>query len=334
MRRLYVTTSGPLGDLPLGTLVTTPPPLGVADDDPAVLGKAAWLADRYAITYLPAVSGLLLKGMRTPASGAAAEPFVGYGDPQLLGPVDGCKRGIQAFSGAVTRGLPTADSELIKSLCPLPETAGELRRMAATLKGSDGMVHLRDQATESVLKSDPKLSGARIVAFATHGTLAGEGTSAGLGFSEPGLIFTPPPSPISLADGSMDDGVLTASEASLLSLTADWVILSACNTASAQGSSGGDGLSALSRGFLYAGAHGLLASHWRVADDSASVLTVETIRIRQSHPELTRAQALQHAMKTVRTGLRDDGTALSNYFPSFAHPADWAPFTVIANYDE
>ena len=71
-----------------------------------------------------------------------------------------------------------------------------------------------------------------------------------------------------------------------------------------------------------------------VADDSASVLTDETIRIRQSHPELTRAQALQHAMKTVRTGMRVDGTALPNYFPSFAHPADWAPFTVIANYDE
>ena len=39
-------------------------------------------------------------------------------------------------------------------------------------------------------------------------------------------------------------------------------------------------------------------------------------------------------MKTVRTGMRVDGTALPNYFPSFAHPADWAPFTVIAKYDE
>ena len=206
--------------------------------------------------------------------------------------------------------------------------------MAATLQGSDAMVHLHDQATESALKSDLKLSGARIVAFDTHGALAGEGMSAGLGFSEPGLISTPPPSPISLTDGSMDDGVLTASEASLLSLTADWVILSACNTASAEGSSGSDGLSALSRRFLYAGAHGLLASHWRVADDSASVLTNESIRIRRSHPELTRAQALQSAMKTVRTGLRADGTTLLNYFPSFAHPADWAPFTVISNHDE
>ena len=128
--------------------------------------------------------------------------------------------------------------------------------------------------------------------------------------------------------------MLTASEASLLTLTADWVILSACNTASAKGSGGSDGLSALSRGFLYAGANALLASHWRVADDSASVLTNETMRIRQNHPKLTRARALQSAMRAVRTGVHDDGTALPNYFPSFAHPADWAPFVVIANYDD
>ena len=194
------------------------------------------------------------------------------------------------------------------------------------------MVHLLDQATETALKSDPELGQARIVAFATHGALAGEGKDAG--FSEPGLILTPPAQPINLPDGSIDDGVLTASEASLLSLSAEWVILSACNTASAEGSNGTDGLSALSRGFLYAGAHALLASHWRVADDSAAALTDQTIRIHQQHPELTRAQALQHAMKSIRTGVSDDGTPLPGYFASFAHPADWAPFTEIANHDE
>lgn len=48
-----------------------------------------------------------------------------------------------------------------------------------------------------------------------------------------------------------------------------------------------------------AGAHALLASHWRGVDDSASALTNETIRIYQLHPQLTKAQALQHAMRTI-----------------------------------
>ncbi len=338
VHRLYLTTSGALGDLPIGMLVTTPPVADAADPDaefhPEILARAPWFADRYAITYLPAVSGLLLRNAQKPANHATTVPFDGYGDPHLLGSGTDGERGLTAFSGMERNGLPVGDLELIRKLQPLPGTAVELRGMATTLDAPSSMVHVLDQATESALKSDPLLSRARVVAFVTHGALAGEGARAGLGFSEPGLIFTPPQAPISLPDGSTDDGVLTASEASLLSLSADWVILSACNTASAEGSSGGDGLSALSRGFLYAGAHALLASHWRVADDSASALTDEAIDIHQHHPELTKAQALQHAMRTIRTGVRDDGTPLANYFPSFAHPADWAPFTEIADHDE
>ena len=67
-------------------------------------------------------------------------------------------------------------------------------------------------------------------------------------------MLTPP----SVASDT-DDGLLTATEAARLTLSADWVILSACNTASAENSGGGDSLSALARGFLYAGADALLA---------------------------------------------------------------------------
>jgi CHAT domain-containing protein len=62
----------------------------------------------------------------------------------------------------------------------------------------------------------------RIVHFATHGALAGEIRGSG----EPGLILTPPQTA-----SAEDDGYLTASEIAGLKLDADWVILSACNTA-------------------------------------------------------------------------------------------------------
>ncbi len=47
----------------------------------------------------------------------------------------------------------------------------------------------------------------------------------------------------------MDDGLLTASEVAQLKLNADWVILSACNTAAADGTPGARGLSGLAKAF-------------------------------------------------------------------------------------
>ena len=44
--------------------------------------------------------------------------------------------------------------------------------------------------------------------------------------AEPALLFTPPVHAI-----DEDDGLLTASEITELNLNADWVVLSACNTA-------------------------------------------------------------------------------------------------------
>ena len=64
--------------------------------------------------------------------------------------------------------------------------------------------------------------------FATHGALTGQVRSS----IEPGLILTPPPKLTSdLQALQRDDGFLTASEIAMLKLDADWVVLSACNTA-------------------------------------------------------------------------------------------------------
>jgi CHAT domain-containing protein len=51
-----------------------------------------------------------------------------------------------------------------------------------------------------------------------------------------------------------------------LKLDADWVILSACNTA-AGGAEGAEAYSGLARAFFYAGARTLLVSHWAVAPE-------------------------------------------------------------------
>jgi CHAT domain-containing protein len=160
-----------------------------------------------------------------------------------------------------------------------------------------------------------------VLAFATHGLLPRELH----GMDEPGLVFTPP-----ARASAQDDGVLTASEAAKLSLTAEWIILSACNTAAGEGD-GGESLSGLAKSFLYAGAQALLASHWRVADDATAALTTETLAA--SRAGAGRAQALQQAMRAVRTGKRADGSELPGWKPGWAHPSNWAPFVVISDRD-
>jgi CHAT domain-containing protein/tetratricopeptide (TPR) repeat protein len=311
---LYVTTTGTLATLPLGVLVTAPPEQG-DDADPAVLARTPWLAERYAITVLPAVANLrAAEG----APGARGTGFVGYGAPALGDPAPPLVgRGTSAASPSGSTATNLADQHLLRTMAPLPGTMVELKAMASALGSSTRALRVGRRDTEQAVRADPALPQARVIAFATHGLLPRE-----LGaYAEPGLVFTPPavPSP-------GDDGVLAASEAADLRLHADWVVLSACNTAGAE--SGAESLSGLARAFLYAGAGSLLASYWRVSDEATAVLTVETLK---ADVALTRAEALRAAMRTVRTGHARDGAAVAGWNASWAHPAAWAPFSLISN---
>jgi CHAT domain-containing protein len=198
----------------------------------------------------------------------------------------------------------------------LPGTAEELKNMRAALAAPASSIFLGPQATEAKLRS-LDLSRTRILALATHGLMAGEIDGAG----EPGLVFTPPAEPT-----EQDDGFLTASEVAALRLNADWVILSACNTAAGDGSEGAPGLSGLARAFFYAGARTLLASHWPVRDDVGARLTVRTVQIEKEQPALSRAEAFQRAMREIRNEAAHDASGAS-----WAHPNAWAPFTLIGD---
>ena len=72
--------------------------------------------------------------------------------------------------------------------------------------GADaGSIHLGEDATETRVKS-LDLSATRVIAFATHGLLAGDLK----GVAEPALVLTPPEQ-----GTERDDGLLTASEGDL-----------------------------------------------------------------------------------------------------------------------
>src|SRR5439155_22512528 len=117
-----------------------------------------------------------------------------------------------------------------------------------------------------------------------------------------------------------NDGLLKASEIARLKLNADWVILSACNTASGE-TPGAEGLSGLAKAFFYAGSRALLVSHWPVASQAAVRLTTGALEALRREPAIGRAEALRRS----QLALLDD-TSLA---PAFAHPLVWAPFVVV-----
>jgi CHAT domain-containing protein len=111
----------------------------------------------------------------------------------------------------------------------------------------------------------------------------------------------------------------TASEIAQLKLNADWVVLSACNTA-AEGKPGAEALSGLARAFFYAGARSLIVSHWSVSDQATARLMVGMFRASSRDPKLSHAEALQQSMLTMIDTAKSD---------TEAHPRFWAPFVVV-----
>jgi CHAT domain-containing protein/tetratricopeptide (TPR) repeat protein len=317
IKHVMVVPSGPLQSLSFGMLVATP---RAEIGDGADYRQVDWLGKHFAFSVLPSARSIMAlrqfaKPVRSP------EPFAGFGDP-LIGNEISIFRGVRTkidvasvfpnrtAKANFSKDLLTpeiADVEAIRLTPRLPETANELLSIGEALKANKDSIWLQEHATETRIK-ELDLSNYRTIAFATHGMLAGE--IAGVG--EPGLILTPPKL------GTIeDDGYLSASEIARLKLNADWVILSACNTAAADGTPGAEGLSGLAKAFFYAGARSLLVSNWYVDSEAAVRITTATLKRYSDNPAIGKAEALRQAMQE----LRDE--------PEFSHPFFWAPFSIV-----
>lgn len=216
---------------------------------------------------------------------------------------------------AMADGIGLADADAVRLLCPLADTATEIKCVGASLGAAPATMHIGPDASEAELKKLP-LERYRVLHFATHGLLAGDTSQMSAGLAEPALVLTPP-----ARASALDDGLLTASEIAALKLDADWVILSACNTAAGNGH--GETLSGLARAFLYAGSRALLVSHWPVTSSAAVELTTGAFDAIKADPTLGRAEAMRRSM----SALIDTGDDF------MAHPSYWAPFSVVGEGD-
>ena len=264
-----------------GALTSLPPQLLVPRDPTGkALKDVDWLIRTYAVTVLPSVASLkVLRGKS--ALAGAEKPLIGFADPVFDRDPQQLQNDRVAANVTAARGLrgTVADiAELRTALPPLPDTSNELREVAASVHADPADVILGVDATETRVKQE-KLDQYRIVYFATHGLLAGDVADFAKLNAEPALVLSLPEKPT-----EFDDGLLTASEVAQLKLNADWVVLSACNTAAGE-KPGAEALSGLARAFFYAGARSLIVSNWEVETKSAVALMTGTFAALAADPE-------------------------------------------------
>ncbi len=115
-----------------------------------------------------------------------------------------------------------------------------------------------------------------------------------------------------------------------LKLNADWVVLSACNTASGEGA-GSEAVSGLGRAFFYAGARSLLVSNWPADSLASRVMMVDLFKRYAAGAPTTKTDSLKAAMVALidSPGFIAPDTGKLAY--AYAHPMFWAPFVLVGD---
>jgi CHAT domain-containing protein len=305
--RLSFVLSGALTSLPPQVLITS-------DPEGKELASVDWLVRKYAITILPSVASL--KILRGKDVVAAIKPLIGFGDPVFDRTTQTVPKQVVGFNRSLTsfyRGVTADTTALAKALPALPETADELRAVAKQLEAEPDDIKLGQAATVTDVKHQ-RLGNYRVVYFATHALVAGDVEKFAKVKAEPALVLSIPDKP-----SDEDDGLLRASDVALLKMNADFVVLSACNTAAGD-KPGAEALSGLARAFFYAGAKSLIVSHWEVDSDSTVALMTGLFDALKANPHLSHAEAQRLAILRM---IQDPPN------PEWAQPRFWAPFVVV-----
>ncbi len=317
----------------------------------------SYLGEKYRFAYLPSLAALASQRLYAKPKAVYERELVSFADPVFAreGGGTGYSEATRSALQTLARSVSGADRI---SIPRLPETADEAREIARTVGGKTD-VFLRGEAQERTVKT-LDLKNTRFLHFATHGLLGGEFLlvkqseiedepgadggaqrnlvvgaaarveSASSAPQESGSKELPRGGQPALAltlvgDLKGEDGLLTMREViEDLDLNAELVVLSACNTAGESDEAyGGEGFAGLTRAFMYAGAKGLLVSHWAVESVSTQTLMTETFR------NLKHGDAISSALNKARDHLRTTPGKGGGQMYSRAHPYFWAPFVYV-----
>ncbi|TVL99924.1 MAG: hypothetical protein CV087_16010 [Candidatus Brocadia sp. WS118] len=286
-RQLFVVPDLSLTNLPFEMLLTSKP--DSAEYTPGDLPTYAdwFLLHRYTFTYSPSTSLLLAKEASpvtdNPNVMVVANPFYYKAEDLVLNQT----RAQQRYSWRFT---------------PLFFAEWEAEQIKRVHANTD--IRKRDQATKSALiKEIPRH---QIIHFATHGFVDSTFDS----FS--GLA-------LALGPDSTDDGLFMGYEILDLPFNCDLVTLSACETGRGKFVVG-EGVLALPRLFIGAGAKSVIMTLWKVDDKFASEL-MPNFYDYLLNQKLTKAEALARAKRNLIGKRNTEGASIY-----YQHPFYWAPF--------
>jgi len=283
-RRLYDVLLRPINEVAKAeTLVVIPDgPLHLVPVEGLVDESARYVVETHTVVYEPSATSFYLLDQEKDHPRTFAHDLLGVGgvpyDPKQLTEV------------AVTRGYDP------KELANLPASKEEVLAAEAAIHNPSDTLLLGSSATESQFKHS-ELAKYRLIHLAVHGYAN---------------TTNPDDSALILLPGGADDGFLRASEIVQLRLHADLVILSACDTAIGP-IQGEEGIAALSRAFLLAGAKAVVSTLWPIQDASSLVIMKNFYR---------HLAANEPAAKALTEAKRD---TLREFAPA-ATPYHWAGF--------
>jgi CHAT domain-containing protein len=209
---------------------------------------------------------------------------------------DASLRGLVVGNPVVADIASGSDEMFRLGFAPLPGADEEARRIAAMFPGRGAtLLRGRDGGLAEVVREAPTRD---VLHLASHGVARSDDPLASF------VLLAP----------SACGELLTARRVMTLTLKADLVVLSACQTG--LGRIAGDGVLGLSRAFLFAGATSVLVSHWSISDHATTAL-MAGFYSRYLGKGLDKASALKQSMDELR---RQRG---------FEHPRYWAPFFLV-----
>ena len=328
---LIIVADGPLQSLPFSVLVEQAAAAEDADGEP--IGpleryrQSRFLVDRFAISVQPSVSSLKTLRAEIPRS-QGNRPLLGFADP-LLNPGEADQNTLIRTANQEVENKPIlipmsgqVNAASLEELPALPQTKTLLTSIGEALEAEAPDLRYGEYAEEvdiRFLAEQDRLKRYRTIVFATHALMSDQISAIDL--KEPAIVMSLPAVPDGEERPWENDGLLRTSDIIRMNLDADLVVLAACNTASPDGTPGAEPLSGLAKAFLYAGARSLLVSHWQ-ADAPSTARLVPSMLNHANNNNKTLAEALALAKRELRQST-DPKTA------HYAHPAIWAPFTIV-----
>lgn len=265
-----------LGYLPFEAFVT-----GKIDQTTSEYGDIPFLINQYEIQYSYSSSLLLQNKLQSQQD---------YSTGKLLAVAAEYNK-----NNIIYQGRDPKDIELRKRLIVLPEAVNEVKALETMF---DGDFWYGKAASEGTFKNN--VADYAVIHLAMHGLLDSKNPIASsLAFTEDG--------------NAEEDNFLYASEISNLSLNAQLVVLSACETGYGKFERG-EGIMSLARSFMHAGVPSLVVSLWQVNDYSTS--KIMGLFYEGLKKGLTKSQALRQAKLTY----------IEHAVGIASHPALWAAF--------